>query len=244
MKNKKKIILTIIQLVFLGLFLFSAFKIYNWYRENQNTKKMIKEVSKAVKVVDTDKGDSYSIDFKYLKEMNSDTVGWIKVPNTDIEFPVVKTDDNDYYLTHSFDKSYNSAGWIFADYRNRIDGTDKNLIIYGHNRRDGSMFESLKNTINEDWYGNINNKYIIFETEGKSFKYEVFSTYRIEEEDYYLTTDFSSTKEYEDFIKELKSRSVNDYKVEINKDDSILTLSTCDNNKNYRIVLHAKKMSE
>ena len=110
MKNKKKIILTIIQLVFLGLFLFSAFKIYNWYRENQNTKKMIKEVSKAVKVVDTDKGDSYSIDFKYLKEMNSDTVGWIKVPNTDIEFPVVKTDDNDYYLTHSFDKSYNSAG--------------------------------------------------------------------------------------------------------------------------------------
>ena len=106
------------------------------------------------------------------------------------------------------------------------------------------MFESLKNTINEDWYGNINNKYIIFETEGKSFKYEVFSTYRIEEEDYYLTTDFSSTKEYEDFIKELKSRSVNDYKVEINKDDSILTLSTCDNNKNYRIVLHAKKMSE
>ncbi|MBR3152387.1 MAG: class B sortase [Clostridia bacterium] len=243
MKSKKRVVITIIQLVFIALFLFSGFKIFNWFRENQNTKKMIKEVSKAVTKVDNgDDINSYKIDFKYLKEMNSDTVGWIKVPNTEIEYPVVQTDDNDYYLTHSFDNSYNSAGWAFVDYRNKIDGTDKNIIIYGHNRRDGSMFESLKNTINEDWYENEDNKYIIFETEGNSYKYEVFSTYRIEEEDYYLTTGFNSDNEYKKFLDILKSRSVHDYKVDVKKEDSIITLSTCDNNKNYRIVLHAKKV--
>ena len=87
-----------------------------------------------------------------------------------------------FYLKHSFDKSNNSAGWIFADYRNKFDGTDKNIIIYGHNMKDNSMFGRLKSVISEDWYNNEDNKYITLITENEIQIYEVFSVYQIEKE--------------------------------------------------------------
>ena len=73
----------------------------------------------------------------------SQTVGMCKAFYD--EYPVVKGSNNSFYLNHCFDKSYNSAGWIFADYRNKFDNTDKNIVIYGHNMRDGSMFGSMLN---------------------------------------------------------------------------------------------------
>ena len=88
---------------------------------------------------------SYELDFNKLFSVNNETVGWISVPNTSINYPVAKTNDNSFYLNHSFDKSKNTAGWIFADYRNSFNGQDKNIIVYGHNRMDSSMFATLKN---------------------------------------------------------------------------------------------------
>lgn len=69
------------------------------------------------------------MDLQELRRINPETVGWIKLENTNIEYPIVQTTDNSFYLNHSFDKSYNEAGWIFADYRNKLDGTDKNIVI-------------------------------------------------------------------------------------------------------------------
>ena len=111
--------------------------------------------------------EKYSVDFRNLKDKNQDIVGWIKVKGTAIEYPVVKGADNSFYLTHSLDKSYNSAGWIFADYKNKLDGNDKNIVIYGHNRRDGTMFGSLQNVLKEEWYNNKENQYITFEKENE-----------------------------------------------------------------------------
>ena len=183
--------------------------------------------------------EEYKIDFAKLKQKNSDAIAWIKVNGTDIDFPVVKGTDNSYYLTHNFDKEKNKAGWIFADYRNKFDGTDKNIIIYGHNMKNGSMFASLKDVIKEEWYNNENNKYIAVITENENCKYQVFSVYQTETEEYYLQTNISNFKE---FVEKIKGRSKKNFNVDIKETDSILTLSTCADNTKYRVVLHAVKV--
>ena len=243
-KNKTNIPIIILMIFFIILLFFSGTKIVIWYMNNQNNKKISDEIAEFVTVDETkeDNEEKYVVDFEKLKEKNSNVVAWLKVNGTNIETTVVKTTDNDYYLTHNFNKEYNSAGWIFADYKNKVDGTDKNLVIYGHNMRDDSMFGSLKWVINEDWYNNEDNKYITLITENETQVYEVFSVYQIEKEDYYIQTNFNTEKEFNTFAQTIKKRSKKDFNVDVNENDNILTLSTCANNNKYRVVLHAKKI--
>lgn len=243
-KNKTNIPIIILMIFFIILLFFSGTKIVIWYMNNQNNKKISDEISKLVTVDETkeDNKEKYVVDFEKLKEKNSDIVAWLKVNGTNIETTVVKTTNNDYYLTHNFNKEYNSAGWIFADYKNKVDGTDKNLVIYGHNMRDDSMFGSLKWVTNEDWYNNEDNKYITLITENETQVYEVFSVYQIEKEDYYIQTSFDTEIEFNTFVETIKKRSKKDFNVDVNKEDTVLTLSTCANNNKYRVVLHAKKI--
>ena len=201
------------------------------------------KINEAVTVEKNSEGkEDFNINFNTLKKQNEDTVAWIKVNNTNVKYPVVKAKDNSFYLTHSFDKSNNSAGWIFADYKNKFDDTDKNIVIYGHNRRDGSMFSSLKNALNPNWYNNDLNRNILLYTENEEYNYEIFSIYKIESEDYYIKTEFNDENDFEDFLNTITKRSVQDFGVNVSKDDSILTLSTCANNNKYRVVIHAKKV--
>lgn len=241
--NKIKIIISIIQLIFIVILIYSLINIFLWYKSNKANKQVMEELSQTIETVKEDEEDDkkYKINFEELKSKNFDTVAWLKVENTNIEFPVVKAKDNSYYLTHNFNKEGNSAGWIFADYKNKFNGKDKNTVIYGHNMRDNSMFGSLKNVIKEEWYNNENNKYIILATENEYSIYEVFSVYQIEKEDYYIKTDFNSDKEFEEFLQKVKERSIKDFNIDISKENSILTLSTCANNNKYRVVLHAVK---
>lgn len=242
-KKKTKKLNIILMCFFIILLFYSGTKIVIWYVNNQNNKKITEEISQFVSVDEAkeDNEEKYVIDFEKLKEKNSDTVAWLKVNETNIEYPVVKTTNNDYYLSHNFNKEYNLAGWIFADYKNKLDGTDKNLVIYGHNMRDDSMFGSLKKVINEEWYNNEDNRYITLIIENETQIYEVFSVYQIEKEDYYIQTNFN-TEEFNTFAQTIKKRSKKDFNVNISGEDNILTLSTCANNNKYRVVLHAKKI--
>ncbi len=240
-KKKKVLIINIIQILLIVVLVYSAIHIAIWYKNNESNKEIIKETLKTVKINDDTKTkQKYEVDFKELKNKNSDTIAWLKVENTNIEFPIVKANDNSYYLSHNFNKEYNKAGWIFADYKNKFDTTDKNIVIYGHNMRDNSMFGSLKDVIKKEWYNNESNKYITLITEEEYHIYEVFSVYQIEKEDYYIKTNFKNN-EFEEFINTIKERSKKDFNVKVTKDDNILTLSTCANNNKYRVVLHAKK---
>lgn len=228
-----------------------------WYWENKRSANMLKEVTES-SIVDTttievpvdNSPDSeqsvtiqaYELDFDKLFSVNNRTVGWISVPNTSINYPVAQASDNSFYLGHSFDNSRNTAGWIFADYRNKFDGTDKNIIIYGHNRVDTSMFATLKNTQKPYWYNDPDNRYITFTTPNGINVYEVFSVYTIKSETYYISTNFSNTQSYQEFLNTLKSRSIHDFGNTVTSDDSILTLSTCDATGKSRVILHAKKI--
>lgn len=241
MKKKSKILVTFIQIVLIAVIIFSGIKIIEWIKSNKKNKDIMSEIKENVVInneMDSN-NEEYKIDFAKLKQKNSDAIAWIKVNGTDIDFPVVKGTDNSYYLTHNFDKEKNKAGWIFADYRNKFDGTDKNIIIYGHNMKNGSMFASLKDVIKEEWYNNENNKYIALITENENCKYQVFSVYQIETEEYYLQTNISNFKE---FVEKIKGRSKKNFNVDIKETDSILTLSTCADNTKYRVVLHAVKV--
>lgn len=245
-QNKSKIIAFILLIIFICLLIFSSIKVVKYIKDSKKNEEIIDEISKSITINDTiedtiDDEGKYNIDFKTLKEKNSDTIGFLKVNGTDVDSIVVKGKDNSYYLSHNFEKEYNSAGWIFADYRNNLDGTDKNIIIYGHNMRNNTMFGTLKNILNSDWQENEDNRKITFITEKESAIYDVFSVYQIEAEDYYMKTDFK-TGEFKKYIDSMKSRSNYNFNVNISEDDSILTLSTCANNNKYRVVLHAKKI--
>ena len=156
--------------------IFSGIKILEWVKENIARNKILDDIQNTVSInAEKDNVEKYNIDFANLKEKNSDTVAWFKINGTNIEYPVVKAKDNEYYLTHSFDKTYNTSGWAFMDYKNRCDGKDQNMVIYGHNRRDGGMFGSLKNVLNKEWYDNKENYIIPFITENRKEEYQVFS---------------------------------------------------------------------
>ena len=244
-KYKKAILNLVIYIMLLSILLYSGIKIYKWYKDKTNNSKIAEQIKDTVIVEEKNENENkkeYKIDFNKLKEQNNETVAWIKVNNTNIEHPVVKESNNSFYLNHSFDKSNNSAGWIFADYRNKFDNTDKNIVIYGHNMKDNSMFGSLKNILNSDWYDNEENTNITLYTENEKCIYKVFSIYKIESEDYYIKTEFSDDNNFEQFVNTIKKRSIKEFNTDVSKDDNILTLSTCANNNKYRVVLHAKKI--
>lgn len=246
-KNENVIYISLVSLVMLITFIIllalSISKINKWKKDNEENDFIKNEIHETAIIQNNIEGENnYKVDFTALKEINSDVVGWLEVPGTNVEYSVVKANNNDYYLTHNFNKEYNSSGWIFTDYNNKVDGTDKNLVIYGHNVKDNSMFGSLKNIINEEWYNNEENYNIIFMTENNNEIYRVFSVYKIEVEDYYIQTEFSNSNIFGDFVKTIKGRSIKNFNEEVNTEDNILTLSTCANNNKYRIVLHAKKI--
>ena len=254
-------ILVVIRIICIIVIIGCLIYIFQWYRENKKNSNMLAELTdNSVKdtvtiqlPVDEEVGENqqqekpaeiqvYELDFDKLFSVNKNTVGWITVPNTSISYPVAQASDNGLYLNHSFDNSRNSAGWIFADYRNKFDGTDKNTIIYGHNRVDTSMFATLKNTQKANWYNNSNNRYVSFVTPSGTQVYEVFSVYTIKMESYYLQTQFNNDEEYLNFLNTLKSRSVHNFGVNLNSSDKILTLSTCDSTGKSRVILHAKRI--
>ena len=180
-----------------------------------------------------------SIDFDSLIKKNSDTVGWIKLPNTVIDYPIVRGNDNKFYLKNDFYKKKNVYGWIFADYRNEFPDLSKNTIIYGHNTSVGIMFGDLNNLLDKNWYNIDENKYIYFSTTIRDYKFQIFSVYKIKTTTDYLNVDF--TDDYDDFIQMIMGRSFIDFNVDVN-DEKIITLSTCYNSSDsgVKLVVHAK----
>ena len=177
------------------------------------------------------------VDINKLKTFNPDTIGFIKVMGTNINYPFVQTLDNDYYLNRSYDKTYNNAGWIFLDYRNN-EFNDKNTIIYGHGRINGTMFGSLKDTLKSSWQNNKDNYIIKISTEKENSIWQIFSVYKIATTSDYLQTSFSDN-EFESFINLIKGRSSYNFETNVTNEDKVLTLSTCYND-NDKMVVHAK----
>ena len=246
---------------FISLFFSSITQINFWQNDNDKILKIEENIQEFVEIEEIeknlkenlinepdDKEDIYwqykdvsmiNVNIEDLKVKNDDTVGWIQVLGTNINYPIVQSDDNDYYLKRDFNKEKNKGGWIFLDYRNEIDNLSKNNIIYGHRRYNKSMFGTLKNVLTESWQQNTNNHIIKISTAKYNYLFQVFSIYQTVNETYYLQTNFSSDDSYLDFLNTITKRSAYNFNTEVNKDTIILTLSTC-HNKEDRLVVHSK----
>lgn len=265
-KRKKKKnttwIFVILCSIFISIIVFCLIKIFIWGKDNKDTSKVINDITNAVNVTLRDDDDNtelvndtneeetsdywyyikfplIDVDITELKEKNSDTIGWINVNNTNINYPFVQTKDNSYYLNHSFDKKYNEAGWVFLDYRNNNDLNNKNTILYAHSRLDKTMFGSLSKVLKSSWYNNKDNHIIRLSTDTENTLWQIFSVYKIPEESYYITTNFNSNKEYTKFLNTIKQRSIHNFNTNLDANDKILTLSTCYSDTE-RTVVHAK----
>lgn len=258
----KNIILILIIITSIITLLISIFNIIKWKIDSNKTNYEITNIQENINVeeiqdtenteiiepvIEVSKENPYwdyinmnmiNVDFNGLKRTNPDVVGWLKVNGTNINYPFVQSSDNDYYLTHSFNKSYNGGGWVFLDYRNN--GTNnKNTIIYAHGRSDKTMFGTLKNVLNNGWLNNTNNYVIKISTETENSLWQIFSVYRIPTTSDYLQTNFNDETEYQNFLDMIKDRSSHNFDTNVASTDNILTLSTCYNNSD-KMVVHAK----
>lgn len=233
----KLVIAYIILFLFIGLFIYSAYKIVVWAIENKKTAEVTNEIIKEADVKLSSE-DALVVKFENINAKNDRTVGWIYIQNTNVNYPILQYTDNDYYLVHSFDESYNTAGWIFLDYRNHYDELDQNTIVFGHGRKDGSMFGSLRNIFDDNWRSNKENLKVHFSTLTDSYKFEIFSAYNISDEDDYMTTYYTQSD-----IDKFKARSAYNFGVEVSESDKILTLQTC-YNESKKLVIHAKLIEQ
>jgi len=240
---------------------YSLSQIINWYIDSRNTKEVAvaaEQVADVTEVKDDENTEVIAseeppespywkflnmsllnVNLDDLRQTNADVRGWVKVDGTNVNYPFMQTADNDYYLHHSLDHSWNDAGWVFADFRLKLDGTDKNTIIYAHGRYDRTMFGSIREISHNNWLNTPSNFVVRTVTDTEMDMWQVFSVYHIPTTSDYIRTSFAGDEDFGEFANMLKSRSSYDFGTQVSGSDRILTLSTC-YNENERAVLHAK----
>ena len=240
------IIIFIIALLFVYVF----YDNYNSMKKDEDAKTSIKKVislENADVIVEEmnenkDENDKKVINkdvASVFKNINPETVGWLSVPNTNIDYPVVQTTNNSYYLSHNIFFEENKNGWVFMDYRSDSVNLSDNLVIYAHNRYyNGIMFGNIQNMMRYSWYGNPDNRIITFKTLYETLEYEIFSLYKIETTTDYLKVIFPDKESKMEMFNLIKGRSIYDFGIELNEDDKIITLSTCADKDN-KYVVHA-----
>ncbi|MBC6696056.1 class B sortase [Terrisporobacter mayombei] len=160
---------------------------------------------------------------KNLSSINDDYMFWINVKGTNIDYPVVQGEDNDFYLNHGFNKEYLSSGSIFLDYRNNFND-DFNSVIYGHHMRNRTMFGELMKFKEEEFFKN--NKDITITSKDGTYDYEIFAVGVFDADFSYNDVSFSDENEFSNFLNKIMSNST--YKRDIvDSSDKIITLSTC-----------------
>lgn len=210
------------------------------YFSNNNEELVPKEENKTVdwnfvvKQVDDKTIDNYRKDYN-----NQDIIGELVIANSNFKEIVVQTNDNEFYLDHSVDKTYNRLGSIFMDYRNMVD--DRKIIIYGHNSEDiYTEFNLLENYLNFDYYREHQDIY--FKTINNNYHYKVFSVFIVINDYRYINLNFSDD-EYNKHLKYLKEQSVYDTYIDVNDNDEIIVLQTCYfQPKNSYLVVVGKKL--
>ena len=249
--NKKKIIIIVCIVIAVLLLIGGAIllknKLTNKPAEPVVTQELIGDTTKEV-VDSKGQGVNLQEEALALSLQYKDVIGWLLVPGTSIDAPIFQSTDNDRYLRKNRDNVYTGWGEPFLDYVcdiNKVDNPYAHYIIYGHNtgKQEDICFNSLLNYKNEEFLKN--HKYIEFSTINKNYKWEIFSVYVTNTDDFYIDVTFSDDADYTNFLSVRKSKSMFNTGVEVNKDDKILTLSTCDYTVNDgRFVVMAKLVKE
>lgn len=234
----------IITVVSLVVFVYAAYNLTDVLIDYYKNRQLMNKMQDLYYATDDEPtGDSIRPGFLSLLEENEDVVGWITVEGTQIDYPIVQAEDNFHYLTRNFYHEESRAGSIYLDYRNDIRlENDKNVVLYGHRMRDGSMFENITKFLDEDFF-NTHRK-IEFDTLYDSYEAEVFAVYQTLTTFNYIQTHFDTKDEFRELLDHIYRTTLYTHDdVEVTEDDVILTLSTCDYKLDAemgRLVLQAK----
>lgn len=260
-ERRRRWMILAFSLVAVGCFGYFGIYYYQNYRSGNDMQHLadIKEQNKtpglAFLTEDTEDDDDTEAepvvleDYKTLLNMNKDLIGWLKIADINIDYPVMQTNDNEYYLTHNFDNKYDKNGCLFLDYQCDVIDRNTNLIIYGHNMQSGNMFGNLDKYSDEEYYKE--HPKFEFDTIYEKGAYEIVYVFRskIYNEDavvfkYYQFLDVQSELEFNSNMAEMAKLSLYDTGITPEYGDELLTLSTCDYQENNgRFVIVARKIN-
>jgi len=257
MSKSLKVLLTLLCFVFVGIFIISGYQLVSTLGEYKAAQNKYEEVSKQFvntapkptpAPVETGEAEveepevetsPIEVDFAALLSQNTDVRGWLYCEGTVLNYPLVQGQDNDFYLDHLVDKSWNPSGTLFMDYHNAPDFSSHNTIIYGHNMNDGSMLHMARKYVDQAYYDEHPVMYL--NTTEKNYKIELFSGYVTESESDAYTISFPDEQSYLAYIDKILRRSNFDSPVEPTATDRIVTFSTCTYEyENARYVLHGR----
>lgn len=254
--SKDKVVsLSILALIFLIVtIVITSYYIYNLYLSTKN-KAIYREINENISVIKNNIDiEQQAINVKKvikLKEENSDVVGWIQIDNTTIDYPLLQTTDNEYYLTHNYKKQESKYGSIYVKSECNMLDDNSNIIIYGHNMKDKQMFNQLLNYMDKNYYNQ--HKTIKIATEQEEDNYSIVAVFKSkifyqDKEDvfkYYNYTRFNNSDEYNTFITNCKSMALYDTGVSAEYGDKLITLVTCEySQEDGRLVVVAKKVNK
>ena len=224
-----KILRTIINIILISIIAICAYKIYDKSAEYKKADKSYEQIR-----LEKENENNNNLFNKYEEYR-----GWIKVDNTNIDYPIVQGKDNSFYLDKDINKNYVSSGSIFMNYLNN-GFNDENTVLFGHHMRNKTMFAQLKKYKEKEFfYGNNNIEIEI--KDGKTLKYKVFSVYVTDANDNYIKTNFDNKSEYKEFLDKIKNKSIYKSDINVDENDKIITLSTCSYEFNdARMVVHGK----
>lgn len=245
----KKIIANLLLIISIIGVVFSGYQLYKIFNEYHNGTVEYNELEKEIKITETPNDTNTSndikldIDFNHLLKINKNCIGWIYIPNTQINYPIVQSTDNNKCLHYTFNGKRNFTGCIFiSDQNNGFE--DKNTIIYGHNMQNGTMFTDINKYKNQEYLDTHPYVYIA-KPNGKTEKYKIFATYKTQDCSEAYTIQFNSNEFIQKVNQMAKNSEVKINDFSISDDDKIITLSTCTSRtKLERFVLHAIKISE
>ncbi|KMK78167.1 class B sortase [Alkalihalobacillus pseudalcaliphilus] len=245
---KKKRGSRIITIICLLIFIYSAYRLieigYDYYRNHQVLTDIQEVYSPIERQEQSEENQQQRSSFNPLLDINEDIVAWITVEGTKIDYPILQSTDNDYYLNRNYLHQETRAGSIFMDFRNDITLEEEHTIVYGHRMKDGSMFAGLNQYLEPEFYQE--HPSFSFDTLYQSYEVEIFAAYVTTTDFYYIETDFQEEQQFDVLLQEMKKRSAITTDVEVGSKDRIITLSTCDyqlDRELGRLVVHGKLTS-
>ena len=165
------------------------------------------------------------MDFTELLKTNSDIKGWIYGEATNVDYPVLQTDDNDFYMDHLYNKEANSSGSIFADYRNKSDFSDRNTVLYGHHMGNGTMFGSIERYTSQDFY-EATPTMMLYTPEG-DYRIELISGTHESGDDQFVEFNFKNEEDFQKYVESFRQRSTFKSDVQVQPGDKLISLCTC-----------------
>ena len=242
-------------------YLLCVFIISRWYVQNERTKKFADSLindpiaNQDLRTDEVKENTDYSsinekngqiaqnymrVNLDYYIIINKETVAWLQVNGTNINYPVVQHKDNSYYLTHDFYQHKTNVGWVFGDYRDDFKNFNNNTIIYAHNLVNRTMFGQIPYLMKSNWFSKESREYIKLSTKNTNSIWQIFSVYETDPTTDYLQAIFYSPTTYQVFLDNIKKKSKHKFKTTVTNTDKILTLSTCNDIGNKRVAVHAK----